>query len=461
MPALACLEKVSCGRELDSLGTATSMKRKDERFRAPKGDARYTRFFDAAIAGSIPQMEAVFTSKMDVNALQPNRERGQSALHIVAASGNCLTLRWLLDRGAEVNLRDSINETAISKAAYGAHTKAVKLLLDAGATIDLETTTRHETALHSVLQDKKEATMEAVATIELLLKRGFNPDKGHDDRDYTLFDHAARVGNFRLVKLLRKMNVRPHDSLSQAYHNYDMVRYLLDQGAPIYSSWEMYSTITTVADEGDIRTLRLLLSYASEQDIKEGITALHSAAEEGHFQMVDLLLDSVHATAVPGSTPELISILLAAGASTSTRAFSKAGNGETPLHCFARAVSRVTSQDLPVSVIARVLATFFLVLSHTDDVNVQDNAGHTPLHRLADYHFGITPRAIEGKLQAARLLINRGADTTLRSSDGLTAGDYLCKWGQHVIMQNKKQHNNTPLTPRKTETLHRKASHSH
>ncbi|KAL8848562.1 MAG: hypothetical protein Q9221_006395 [Calogaya cf. arnoldii] len=162
------------------------MKQGDDRFRAPKNDAKYNRFFSAAAVGSVPILEGSYHPGINVNALQANRQRGQGALHIAAGFGDTPSLRWLLDHGADVNLRDSINETALSKAAYSAHTSAVKLLLDAGAETNLVTTQRSCTALHSVLQDKDTATPEAIETIELLLERGFRPDNGHDEDGFTL-----------------------------------------------------------------------------------------------------------------------------------------------------------------------------------------------------------------------------------------------------------------------------------
>ncbi|KAL8837392.1 MAG: hypothetical protein Q9176_005698 [Flavoplaca citrina] len=165
----------------------TAVLEEDDSFRAPKNDAEYNRFFDAAIAGSVSALDACFGPNINVNALQADRLRGESALHMAARSGHLPTLRWLLEHGADVNLKDSRNGTALNNAAYGAHIRAAELLLDAGAHIDLETGSRSSyTALSSVLQGKQIVTPQAIAMIELLLKRGFSPAKPVDHMGLTV-----------------------------------------------------------------------------------------------------------------------------------------------------------------------------------------------------------------------------------------------------------------------------------
>ncbi|KAL8885395.1 MAG: hypothetical protein Q9192_006650 [Flavoplaca navasiana] len=272
--------------------TKRTMLEEDDSFRAPKNDAEYNKFFDAAIAGSVPALDACFGPNINVNALQADRLRGEGALHMAATSGHLPTLRWLLEHGADVNLKDSRNGTALNKAAYGAHIKAAELLLDAGAQIDLETGSRSSyTALSSVLQGKQIVTPQAIAMIELLLKRGFSPAKPVDHMGLTVFDHAAKLDSFQLVGLLQRMGVDPHHSVYAARRNYDMIEFLLKHGAKIAADRKNGCTITLTAAEGNIKILRLLLSFADENDINRAAAALYWAAEKGHIDIVDLLLD--------------------------------------------------------------------------------------------------------------------------------------------------------------------------
>ena len=87
------------------------------------------------------------------------------------------------------------------------------------------------------------------------------------------------------------MGVDPHHSVYAARRNYNMVEFLLKYGAKIAADRKNGCTITLTAAEGNIRILRLLLSFADENDINRAAAALYWAAEKGHIDIVDLLLD--------------------------------------------------------------------------------------------------------------------------------------------------------------------------
>lgn len=51
------------------------------------------------------------------------------------------------------------------------------------------------------------------------------------------------------------------------------------------------------------------------------------------------------------------------------------GYSNLPPHSFAEALAIATSDDEPLAIIYRMLATFPLILSHTRDLNVQNSNG--------------------------------------------------------------------------------------
>ena len=96
------------------------------------------------------------------------------------------------------------------------------------------------------------------------------------------------------------------------------------------------------------------------------------------------------------------------------------------------------SEDQPLTIVCRLFTNFYLILSHTTDINIQDSNGQTPLHRLGDCNFGPTPLVVEAILQAARLLVVHGADTSLRDSRGRTPGEFFCRDGAgHDVIRAK------------------------
>lgn len=60
---------------------------------------------------------------------------GFTPLHAAAAYGQTAVVRQLLDKGADVNVRDKDGQTALMKAVWNSHAKVVAALLQNGATI--------------------------------------------------------------------------------------------------------------------------------------------------------------------------------------------------------------------------------------------------------------------------------------------------------------------------------------
>ena len=64
--------------------------------------------------------------------------KGMTLLMAAAAGGQEAMVRMLLQRGASVNLQDSIGGTALTGAAVFGHTTTVQALLDAKADVSLQ-----------------------------------------------------------------------------------------------------------------------------------------------------------------------------------------------------------------------------------------------------------------------------------------------------------------------------------
>lgn len=162
-------------------------------FRAPDDSVEYEELFNAASEGDVERIEQALLPSLDVNALEADRLQGRSALHFAAQSGGVPAIRFLLNHGAEVDLRNSEGETPLHEAAYSAHPEAIKALLDAGADINLPTGDYQYTALHNVLKHKNTVTPQQIETIELLLDRGLNVNAEADSWGSTLVSFCPSV----------------------------------------------------------------------------------------------------------------------------------------------------------------------------------------------------------------------------------------------------------------------------
>lgn len=109
---------------------------------------------------------------------------GSTPLHIVVAKRNSSWLRFLLDKGADMNVGDRNGDTPLIIAARSGYGEGVAQLLMARAQID-RANRLGETALIAAVQQRQ------AAIVSTLLKLGANPDK-RDHTGYSAREHAAR-----------------------------------------------------------------------------------------------------------------------------------------------------------------------------------------------------------------------------------------------------------------------------
>jgi ankyrin repeat protein len=86
----------------------------------------------ASYKGNKAAVAALLARKVEVN------RPGWTALHYAAASGSNDIVHMLLDKGAALDARSPNNTTPIMMAANGGHILTVKLLLDQGADATLK-----------------------------------------------------------------------------------------------------------------------------------------------------------------------------------------------------------------------------------------------------------------------------------------------------------------------------------
>lgn len=132
------------------------------------------------------------------------------------------------------------------------------------------------------------------------------------------------------------------------------------------------------------------------------------------------MFDTVHVASYYGD-PDIIQLLLSQGAETAARNLRE----ETPLIVHAAELSRPLKHkyNRPSPRHDLRVEAFKIVLDSTKDVNAQNKGGYTALHALAA---GQLPEQHEpDRLEAARLLLDRGADVSIRNVDSEAASDFF------------------------------------
>jgi hypothetical protein len=123
-------------------------------------------------------------------------KNGQSALFIAAYMGKNKMIISLLQHGAIINIEDNVGDTPLHKAAEGGRSAAIKLLIEYGAKVNVINKTK-STPLHLAAKFNNE---DAVWT---LLKSGAS-DSFVNDEGLKASDVANEEENERIATIIEK-----------------------------------------------------------------------------------------------------------------------------------------------------------------------------------------------------------------------------------------------------------------
>ncbi|HEX4848490.1 MAG TPA: ankyrin repeat domain-containing protein [Novosphingobium sp.] len=115
---------------------------------------------------------------------------GESALHIVTTRRDLTWMRFLIAKGANVNIRDARGVTPLVIACNLNFVEGVEVLIENGARVD-ESNNSGETPLITAVHNRN------VPLMRLLLKAGADPDRadnsGRSARDYARLTNAPTL----------------------------------------------------------------------------------------------------------------------------------------------------------------------------------------------------------------------------------------------------------------------------
>ena len=232
-------------------------------------------------------------------------------------------VRELLDLGADIH---SMNDFALSQAAFNGHTKIVELLLDHGADIHAEGEEGPDTALQFA------AMRGHTDTVRLLLDRGaeIHSVDGFDEPEGALLD-ACEYGHADTVALLLDYGadihttdyMGPNAPLRRAAGNghHETVKMLLERGADIPK--EDNHVLCAAAEAGSVETVSLLLDWGQYRESQPELSLVVLATIGDHREVDALLkqsidhlaLDLALRRAAPKGHVETVALLLVHGAS--------------------------------------------------------------------------------------------------------------------------------------------------
>ncbi|XP_065186758.1 ankyrin repeat domain-containing protein 11-like [Sycon ciliatum] len=141
--------------------------------------------------------------------LSKRNTRGETPLHVASIRGDTEMVVALLERGADVSLKDNAGWTPLHEACSNGHLEIVQELLEAGAPVNVAGYNK-DRPLHDA------ASYGHLGIIRELLKYGANPELCNATGECAA-DYAVSVGHTEVVDLLKSF--RPRVSLLQAQQN--------------------------------------------------------------------------------------------------------------------------------------------------------------------------------------------------------------------------------------------------
>jgi ankyrin repeat protein len=322
-----------------------------------------------------------------------------ATIHDAAAGGRADELRRRLEAHPELlDARgvDRLGETALHAATRGNHAACVRLLLEAGAAVDIRDYGDNASALHFAAQAADPEIVQA------LVEAGADVNGEGDDHQLGVLGWATCLGRVRE----------------------DVAAYLLGRGARL----DIWSAVA-LGREADVRRLvaadgASLTARLSRNEHRR--TPLHHAAALGRAAMVGLLLDlgaDVSATdatgatalttaALAGADPDVMAALEGAGATLDLVAALGLGRYDVAARVLAEDPTRLGSGGrdalaLHVLVARRNVEAVRWLLARGADVNAKRvfwDCNQTPLHVTAEH----------GLVELARVLLDAGADPAIR-----------------------------------------------
>jgi ankyrin repeat protein len=316
-----------------------------------------------------------------------NDEEQETSLHAAARMGNEVTVRKLLEKGADVNVERSTDEaTPLYLAIDRDHASIVIVLL-------------------------------AVEGIDVNAKCRINED---DEEQETLLHAAARMGNEVAVRKLMEKGADVNE-MSTDYLTL-MPKYAL-AGDSLTTDDAHYAS---EAGSADLREI-----WNQEVEVEEGDTPLHLAIDRGHEGVVRILLEAkninVNARSRDGATPlhaaagknnpEVVKLLLNAGAEVNNQygkisSLSRAPNYEH----LSSLLNEIHSSEYDISPLHIATANgnleiITLLIDREGKINQPITYYRQPIRQYV-YRSTVAPlhlAAAQGSVAAVQLLLDRGA----------------------------------------------------
>jgi ankyrin repeat protein len=352
-------------------------------------------------------------------------------LCVEVISGNIAKVGELVDEGSDLNTAECLNGmTPLSAAAMYNHAEIAKLLVDKGADVNI----RDKNKMTALMVAAEKGFFEIA---KFLIDKGADINvKDKDGRTPLLIALDIDIDRFKLVSEKIKAGVEIGERVLIA-------KLLIERNADVTVKDNNKRTPLIVAVENDhVEIVKLLLNKGVDVNINDrnGRTVLITAANKGYLEIVRLLLDRVSDINARDNTG--MTALFAAVKSWCLEMIK-----QPPVKAHRLKIRKykedvfLTTAAEPSEVYEEIIR---LLLNKGADVNIQDNSGKTALmiavknknmeiiKLLLKKHADIKAKDNKGRTvliiasdkdneEIVELLLDKGADVNIQDDSGRTA----------------------------------------
>ena len=248
--------------------------------------------FKAVKKGDLKTLQMLIEKGADVNVKDDD---GMTPLSIAVWLAHKEDVHFLLENGADVNAKDSDGRTPLTHATANGHAEITKFLIEKGADVNAEDSGGSTPLMYATGNGHSEIA-------KLLIEKGADVNAKDARYSRTPLMHAAWFCNAEIVKLLIEKSADVNAKTSSAWtplmyaamsDRTENVKLLIEKGADVNAKDTYYSATTLIqaAMYGRVNVVKLLLKNGADPNIKapNGKTALGLAREKGHTDVVELL----------------------------------------------------------------------------------------------------------------------------------------------------------------------------
>ncbi|KIX07882.1 uncharacterized protein Z518_02536 [Rhinocladiella mackenziei CBS 650.93] len=272
-------------------------------------DGGYSALSTAILSNSIPLFWRLIEASASVAyADWEDGDAFNMPLLVASRKGSLEFIQLLLDLGIDINALSrsgrTLGELALLEAAVHHQEKAMLFLLKHSDFIDRSILTKALEYVDLIIPDTQCGVL-----VQALVDRGADINAGWVGEDHSILQKACRKGVMELVRYLVQngadINFPPpaRDGLTALQAavfigDLEMVDFLLQHGADVNGAASHYGGVTAVqvaAVLGYVRIAQMLIAAGADIAAPascRGTRALDSAARNGRFDMVKLLLDN-------------------------------------------------------------------------------------------------------------------------------------------------------------------------